>query len=171
MPWEARAADFNSDGHPDIAVSHFAGVGRESDVGILFGSANGTLEPQVRFHAGTSPSGIAIGDYQGDGLPDLAVANNYSVEMTLLLSTGPAVPRLGFASDKESLSWPEVIRAMSYNVYRGDLSALADLSGDGLPDAGYGVCQNDSDTSPGGTQDTLFLDTAVPPRRTASSIW
>ena len=50
--------------------------------------------------------------------------------------------------------------ASSYNVYRGVLSDLVDTDADGLPDAGYGTCQNDRDPD---TTDNHFVDADVPP--------
>ena len=48
---------------------------------------------------------------------------------------------------------------MSFNVYRGALADLVDSDGDGLPDGGYGDCQNPRDPD---TTDTLFEDRDTP---------
>jgi hypothetical protein len=72
---------------------------------------------------------------------------------------GPLVPRIAFLADGASITWPAVSEALSYRVYRGSLAALADGDGDGLPDAGYGACQNFRDPDP---TDTLFFDDEVP---------
>ena len=51
-----------------------------------------------------------------------------------------------------------VFGAESYAVYRGWVSDLVDLDLDGLPDAGYGVCQDvATPTDPG------FMDPLQPP--------
>lgn len=60
--------------------------------------------------------------------------------------------------DSETLAWPPVDAAVSYDVYRANLP-FTDGTGDGLPDAGYGVCVSQADPS---VSDTTFSDTAVP---------
>ncbi len=72
---------------------------------------------------------------------------------------GPLLPRITFLADAASLTWPAVSEALLYRVYRGPLSAMTDADDDGLPDGGYGDCQNFSDPDPG---DTLFLDNDLP---------
>ena len=42
----------------------------------------------VAFNVGTNPTGLAIGDVNGDGLADLAVANSGSNDVSVLYSTG-----------------------------------------------------------------------------------
>lgn len=73
---------------------------------------------------------------------------------------GPLLPRIGFLADAASLTWPAVSGALLYRVYRGPLGSMTDGDDDGLPDAGYGDCQNFLDPDPG---DTLFLDNEIPP--------
>jgi hypothetical protein len=62
-------------------------------------------------------------------------------------------------ADDETLTWDPIADAVEYNVYRGLASDLVDGDGDGLPDAGYGDCQNSSDPD---TTDTQFTDTEEP---------
>src|SRR5262249_62166639 len=38
--------------------------------------------------AGSGPIALAVGDFNGDGAPDLAVANNYSDNVSILLNDG-----------------------------------------------------------------------------------
>jgi hypothetical protein len=68
-------------------------------------------------------------------------------------------PRIRLEADKQSVTWDTVSTALSYNVYRGDLFALMDGDSDGLPDSGYGDCQNHFDPD---VTDTVFLDSDVP---------
>jgi hypothetical protein len=62
-------------------------------------------------------------------------------------------------ADKQTLTWDPIADAVEYNVYRGPISDLVDNDGDGLPDQGYGDCQNSSDPD---TTDTQFTDTEEP---------
>jgi WD40 repeat protein len=64
-------ADFNKDGIADIAVSDW----RASTVTVYFGSGNGSFDRTWSFPLrmrGTAPQ-IATADFNGDGIPDLAV--------------------------------------------------------------------------------------------------
>lgn len=60
--------------------------------------------------------------------------------------------------DSATLSWPPVEAARGYDVYRGNLP-LADGTGDGLPDDGYGSCVSQTDPD---VFDTTFADPTVP---------
>jgi Bacterial Ig-like domain (group 3)/FG-GAP-like repeat len=67
-------ADFDGDGNLDIAATDsFNGV-----VQIFTGNGNGTFNvgPTFSTGAGVSALGIAVGDFNGDKKPDLAVVNN-----------------------------------------------------------------------------------------------
>src|SRR5438270_12268209 len=47
----------------------------------------GFLAP-LAFDAGNSPTSVAVGDFDGDGHPDLAVANYNSANVSVLLGNG-----------------------------------------------------------------------------------
>src|ERR1700739_2967802 len=69
-PTAAVVADFNGDGHADIAVVN-SGSG---NVSILLGNGDGTYKPAVNFDAGiASPTSIESADFNNDGIQDLAV--------------------------------------------------------------------------------------------------
>ena len=46
-----------------------------NNVSVLLGNGNGTFQPQTTFAAGSSPDAVAVADVNGDGKPDLVVAN------------------------------------------------------------------------------------------------
>ena len=62
--------------------------------------------------------------------------------------------------------WEAVSTAVSYDVYRRDSLAFVDSDSDGLPDGGYGDCQNQLDPD---TTDTVFVDPDVPASQTGFS--
>src|SRR5579871_2233269 len=74
VPTAAAVGDFNSDGIPDLAVIHPQAV-TSSGLSILFGNGDGTFQAPVNMSGGTSPWDVAAGDFDGDGLTDLAVSN------------------------------------------------------------------------------------------------
>ena len=58
------------------------------DVSVLLGRGDGTFKPQSRFGAGSRPSSVAVGDFNGDGIQDLAVTNSGSANVSVLLGLG-----------------------------------------------------------------------------------
>jgi hypothetical protein len=74
------AADFNGDGRPDVAfVNAINGQGQGSVTVLLSSTAQGSsvvsFRSPVTFLANQRPLNAAVGDFNGDGKPDLAIAN------------------------------------------------------------------------------------------------
>ena len=67
-------ADFNGDGVLDVAASR----GKELNIAILLGNPSlpGTFALPAFIPTGGNASAIAVGDFNGDGVPDLAVTNS-----------------------------------------------------------------------------------------------
>jgi hypothetical protein len=64
--------DLNGDGRADLVIpDHTNGY-----VGVLIGKGDGTFLPPVQYPTVGTPSHIAIGDFNGDQKPDLAVAGS-----------------------------------------------------------------------------------------------
>src|SRR6266542_5417611 len=79
--------DFNGDGKLDLAVanenSSRAGSGNDSaTVSILLGTGTGSFGAKTDFGTGGASS-VAVGDVNGDGKLDLAVANDYAAVVLL----------------------------------------------------------------------------------------
>jgi FG-GAP-like repeat/FG-GAP repeat len=77
-PSAIAISDFNHDGNLDLAVSNENENG--NNVSILLGNGNGTFQAAVNYPAGFGPASIAVGDFNGDGNPDLVVANASSAD-------------------------------------------------------------------------------------------
>lgn len=72
--------DVNRDGRLDIIVANECLSGTSCDNGgvtVLLGNGDGTFQSGVTYTAGYSPTSVAIGDVNGDGRPDLVIANQY----------------------------------------------------------------------------------------------
>ena len=93
-PVSIVAGDFNHDGVPDLAAVNWA----SSTLSVFLNNGNGTFAPQVTYATGTPilshsgesdhPTSVAVGDFDGDGSPDLAVANSQSGTVSVFLNTG-----------------------------------------------------------------------------------
>ena len=81
--WKVRAADFDGDGRNDLAM----GV-HPSSVSVLRGDGRGGFAPAAGspIAVGRGPWGIAVGDVNRDGKPDLVTANSESNGVSVLLA-------------------------------------------------------------------------------------
>jgi uncharacterized protein (TIGR03437 family) len=111
--------DFNGDGHEDLAIINAATT--PSQVLILIGNGDGTFNTvsPPSFPVGNGANSIVVGDFNGDGIPDLAVANGADNTVSILMGVGS-----GFFQQ-------------AFNYPTGpspDGIAVADFDGDGLAD-------------------------------------
>jgi hypothetical protein len=135
-------ADVDFDGWQDLLI-----CGPTPGLTMLMGNGDGTFGARQRFGA----KEFTVADFDGNGRLDFSSGVSY------LNMTNPT--SFSVEPDKETLTWPKVDDAASYNMYRGYLDELVDGNGDGLPDLGYGVCKNDLDPS---LVDRVFVDGELP---------
>jgi hypothetical protein len=136
LPRSVAVADLNGDGKPDLVVANETALGT---VSVLLntttaGATTASFAPQQTFATGSEPVSVVVGDFNGDGKPDLAVANaNSSTVSVLLNTTAPGATTVSFATQQTFAtgSAPESV-------------AVADFNGDGRPD--LVVANRDSDT-------------------------
>jgi hypothetical protein len=77
------AADFNGDGKLDLVVANNG----SNNVSVLLGNGDGTFRMAVNYDVGTNPTWVAVGDFNRDGKPDLAVSDQ-SGFVSILLGKG-----------------------------------------------------------------------------------
>ena len=123
-PFAVAIGDVNGDRHPDLAVAHrWGAVDPDRDrLTVLLGAGDCafTASSESSMNAGSSPTDVAIGDVDGDGIGDIAVANMGSDNVSLFLGG-----RSGFRPAKGSpLPTGQQPTAI----------ALGDLNGDGKAD-------------------------------------
>src|SRR5437879_5776573 len=86
-PLSFAVGDFNGDGVSDLAVANFDfNIQGPNTVSVLLGNPDGTFQAPLSFGAGTNPDSVAVGDFHGDGLQDLAVANFNSNTVSVLIN-------------------------------------------------------------------------------------
>ena len=74
--------DFNGDGKPDLALANQGsrlGSYTDGGVSVLLGNGDGTFQPVVNYDAGSRLYSVTVGDFNGDGKPDLAVGGNHGL--------------------------------------------------------------------------------------------
>jgi hypothetical protein len=124
-PIHVVVADVNGDRRPDLVTADFNTI--PSSVSVLLGNGNGTFQPAViSASGGYYAIWVAIADVNGDGFPDLLVANeracthcqNGSLDVLLGNGDGTFQTAVGYSSGGNG--------AMSL--------AVADVNGDGKLD-------------------------------------
>ncbi len=92
-PISVRLADFNSDSKLDIVVINTGGWGA---VSVLLNAGGGAFSnPITTTTAGLGAMALTSGDFNHDGHPDLAVVNNLSNNVSILLGNGDGTFRIG----------------------------------------------------------------------------
>ncbi len=77
--------DFNGDHIPDLAVSYQSTSTDPNSVEVLVGDGVGNFTPASFSSVGTDPSSIAVADFTGDNILDMAVANSGSNDVSVLI--------------------------------------------------------------------------------------
>ncbi|MBZ5700809.1 MAG: FG-GAP-like repeat-containing protein [Acidobacteriia bacterium] len=166
-PLALVAADFNADGLRDLAVANH----NDSSVTILLNRGSGNFSaasgsPIVLGANQTGASAIASGDFNGDSLPDLVVANQSSNNVTVLLGKGDGTFTPAAASPIAAGNGPSAIVTGDFNGDGKRDFAVSNFSdntvsvflGNGL--GGFSAAPGSPFLLPGGEQGPVALGTA-----------
>ncbi|MEO6851809.1 MAG: FG-GAP-like repeat-containing protein, partial [Mucilaginibacter sp.] len=123
-PLCVASGDLDGDGKPDIVVTDF-GTGR---VNVFLNNStvnNISLIQQTPLQTGSNPFGISIADFDGDGRPDIVVANEYNslAAISVYRNITTSVGSVSFA--------PKI--DLPAGLYPRELTT-ADIDNDGKPD-------------------------------------
>jgi hypothetical protein len=99
-------------------------------VGVMLGKGDGTFKPPVEYAVGNDPNDLAVGDFNNDGFPDLAVCNSYNDSTVSIL--------MGKGDGTFSAQSPLPTGANTSAV------VVADLNGDGNQDMIFAATRRDS---------------------------
>jgi hypothetical protein len=123
-PESVAVADVNGDGKPDLVVANSCGPGgcypAPGVVGVLLGNGDGTFQTAVSYSAGGTAYKVVIVDVNGDGKPDLVMANGRSNTIAVLLGNGDGTFKAAVTYDSGGSDPLSV--------------AVADVNGDGKLD-------------------------------------
>jgi VCBS repeat protein len=121
LPAAAAVADFNDDGELDLAVSN---NGTDGTVSVLLNAGGGVFANSVSYNAGYGGNcgSIGVGDFNGDGKPDLAATSGNTVGVILGNGDG-------------TFGAPTIFDDVGQGA--GGL-VVADFNGDGRPDVAVG---------------------------------
>ena len=140
-PWSVSMGDLNGDGKTDLAVANRTGF----SVSVLRNTSTSggvSFAAKVDFSAGSSPYSVSIGDLDGDGKPDLAVASNGDNTASVYQNTSTS-GGVSFAAK------------VDFSAGSGPVSiSIGDIDGDGKPD--LAVANNS------GNNASVFRNTSTP---------
>jgi len=122
-PWHITLADVTNDGRLDILTVNKA----NNTISILLNNGDGTFAPQIVIPTGNRPSDVEVADLTGDGIPDLIFSNYADDTVSVALGNGNG-----------TFQTPTVYPAGTGAGFAGPAGiAVADLTGDGIPDLIY----------------------------------
>lgn len=157
----ASLGDVDGDGVADLAVGAYGDNTGSSNAGavhVLFMNSNGTVKNSVKIANQTNGgptlesndyfgnSVAALGDFDGDGVPDLAVGaygddtgGTYrgAVYILLLTSSGSVKSSVKLASGLNGVS-----ELGAYGSFGSSVSSVGDLDGDGVTDITVGASRD-----------------------------
>jgi hypothetical protein len=132
-PVAVRIGDFNRDGLLDLVVAN----GNDDTLSILLGNGDGTFTEASGspVAVGAFPFFLAVADFNGDGIADVAVTNDDDSTVSVVLSNGDGT----------------FVNAPGSPVYSGNYApcpiVAADFNGDGIVDLAVGNFTPDSGAS------------------------
>src|SRR5690349_7591428 len=93
-PFSLAIGDLNGDGNLDVIVANYGctlcSPPVNGSVSVLVGKGDGTFQSTTNYDTGPNPQSVTLGDFNGDGKPDVVVTNFGSTNIAVLLGNGDA---------------------------------------------------------------------------------
>ncbi|MBI3414251.1 MAG: VCBS repeat-containing protein [Verrucomicrobia bacterium] len=86
-PISVAVADVNTDGRLDLVVINDFKRQEQASVSVLLGKVDGTFQDALNFDLSSYPTSVAVGDFNGDGRPDIVVGHS-SAGVVMLIGEG-----------------------------------------------------------------------------------
>ena len=125
LSWSVAVADVNGDGKLDVIVTNNS----DNTVGVLLGNGDGTFKPAVSYPSGSNSftGSVAVADVNGDGKPDLVVADECLTYPDCASST------VGILLGNGNGTFQSAVTYSAGGSYATTVE-VADVNGDGRPD-------------------------------------
>ena len=135
------ATDLDNDGRLDLVLAHVIGCFTapciaSQDITVLLGLGDGTFQQPFDISVGTGMSRIAVGDFNRDGIKDLAIAGDNSRVYTLL-----------GVGNGSFLKQPDITLTADTLFVDGTDVDIADLNRDSIDDLVVAIPLNGSRTA------------------------
>jgi hypothetical protein len=135
-PASIAVGDFNGDGKADLVVANKG----SNNLSVLLGNGDGTFLPKTDIAVNTTPApltpvAVTVGDFNGDGKADLAVAthNTTQDEVTILLGNGTGTFQTPASTITDTVTF---VGGLNLGLAGGGPSSIisGDFNGDGHTD-------------------------------------
>ena len=126
-PYLVNIGDLDGDGKPELTVANFysATISIFRNTASSGNLTSNSFAPKVDFATGLGSRSVSIGDLDGDGKPDLAIANLYSATVSVLrnMTSSGNLTSNSFATKVDFATGA-----------RPAFVSIGDMDGDGKPD-------------------------------------
>ena len=147
LPQSLAVGEFNGDGISDLVVANLnsgstpVSLGNSDSISVLLGNGNGSFANATNFYVGVSPRAVAVGEFNSDGISDLAVANASSDKVSILLGTGN-----GSFSNATNFAVGDQPASVAVKDFNGD--GISDLAVANLGDDNISILLNTTPITP-----------------------
>jgi hypothetical protein len=135
-------ADFNHDGKLDVVAAGAARSAPDSNsaIVVLTGNGDGTFQPPINLPVSGVPEAVAVGDLNGDGIPDIAAVTVTGFNTTGLGKTALLV----FLGNGDGTFQPANTLPLKLDGGTNSALVIADFNNDGKPDIALSSNNDDS---------------------------